>query len=137
MESMLIEHIVRRFAPLMAVVLLANCATTNTASSVNTKSLLSAAGFRVRTPETDAQKELYASLPAYKMERANVKGRVFYLYKDENARVAYVGHEPEYQRYRQLCEKQKMSENFYMSENMDSIQAHRWYGEWGAKVVWR
>jgi len=41
--------------------------------SSNAESLLSAAGFRVRTPETPKQKEIYATLPAYKVERATVK----------------------------------------------------------------
>jgi len=63
--------------------------------SSNTKSLLSAAGFRVRTPETAAQKELYAALAPHHVQRATVKGKVFYLYKDETAGVAYVGQEPE------------------------------------------
>ena len=111
------------------------CATTETTS--NTKSLLLAAGFRVRTPETPQQKEIYASLPAYKVERAARKGKVAYVYKDEKAGVAYVGHEPEYQRYKQLCEQKHVSQNFYMSEDMDRIQSHRFYGEWGAAVVWR
>ena len=67
--------------------------------STNTESLLSAAGFVVRTPQTDRQKQIYAALPPYKVERATVKDKVFYVYKDEKAGVAYVGHEPEYQRY--------------------------------------
>ena len=33
--------------------------------SANTKSLLTAAGFRIRTPEAPQQKEIYAALPAY------------------------------------------------------------------------
>jgi hypothetical protein len=137
--NVILTTIVRRYALLVAVLLLASCAGTGTepAATANTKSLLTSAGFRIRTPETAPQKELYSSLPAYKIERANVNGKVFYLYKDEKAGVAYVGHEPEYQRYKDLCQQQKMAESFYMSENMDSIQAHRWYGEWGAKVIYR
>jgi hypothetical protein len=42
----------------------------------NTKSLLSQAGFRVRTPQTAKQKELYATLPNNKVEHAIVKGKV-------------------------------------------------------------
>ena len=66
--------------------------------STNTESLLSAAGFVVRTPQTNRQKQIYAALPPYKVERATVKDKVFYVYKDEKAGVAYVGHEPAYQR---------------------------------------
>ena len=68
-----------------------------------TTSLLSEAGFRVRTPQTAKQKELYAALPSNKLERTTVKGKVFYVFKDEKAGVKYVGGEPEYRRYQQLC----------------------------------
>ena len=27
--------------------------------------------------------------------------------------------------------------NLYMSEDMDTIQSQRFYGEWGASVIWR
>jgi hypothetical protein len=124
------------FAPAVALLFLASCASTQTAST-NTKSLLTAAGFQAKTPQTEKQKEIYNGLPPNKIERGEWKGKVFYAYKDEKAGVAYVGHEAEYQRYKQLCQQQKMSQDFYMSENMDRIQTHRWYGEWGAAVVWR
>jgi hypothetical protein len=122
------------FAVTAGTMLLAACAS---APTTNTKSFLSAAGFRIRTPETPQQKEIYAALPAYKVERAVVKGKVFYVFKDEKAGVAYVGHEPEYQRYKQLCEQKHTEPSLYMSEDMDRIQSHRFYGEWGAAVVWR
>src|SRR4051794_26302593 len=74
--------------------------------SGNTKSLLSAAGFHTLTPQTAQQKEIYAALPAYKVERATVQHKVFYVFKDEKQGIAYVGHEAEYQRYRQLAMQQ-------------------------------
>jgi len=131
--------IVRHYVLLLAVISVAGCAgtTTETAGTANTKSLLAKAGFRIRAPQTAPQKELYAALTAYKIQAARVKGKVLYLYKDEKAGVAYVGHEPEYQRFCQLCRQQQVSESFTMSEDMDTIQAQRWYGEWGAQVVWR
>jgi len=117
----------------------AACAGTSstTSASANTKSLLSAAGFRVRTPQTPQQKEIYASLPANKVERAAYKGKTFYVYKDEAAGVAYVGREPEYQHYKQLSMEKQVPPNLYMSEDMDTIQSQRFYGEWGASVIWR
>ena len=120
-------------------ILFAGCAGTSSTSSAsaNTKSLLSTAGFRVRTPETPQQQEIYASLPANKVERAAYKGKTFYVYKDEAAGVAYVGREPEYQRYKQLSMEKKVEPTLYMSEDMDTIQSQRFYGEWGAQVIWR
>src|SRR6266481_10064592 len=76
--------------------------------SSNTESLLSAAGFVVRTPQTDRQKQIYAALPAYKVERATVNGKAFYVYKDEKKGVAYIGREAEYQRYQQLAVQQQI-----------------------------
>src|SRR5215475_8581409 len=92
--------------------------------SGNTTSLLSAAGFRARTPETPKQQELYAALPPYQVERATVKGKgVFYVYKDEKAGVAYVGREQEYQRYQQLAIQQQIAQNQYMAAQMQADAA--------------
>ena len=108
------------------VLFLAACAEME---SSNTKSLLSAAGFRVRTPETPQQKELDAALPAYHVERAKVPGKgVFYVYKDEKAGIAYVGREPEYQHYCQLAVQQRIARDQYMAWEMDRMYARRWYG---------
>ena len=104
--------------------------------SSNTKSLLSAAGFRVRKPETPAQKELYAALEPHHVQRATVKGKVFYLYKDEKAGIAYVGHEPEYQRYKQLAVQQRIAQDYYMAAEMNSMYANRWYGAWGTRGLY-
>src|SRR6516162_10792862 len=88
------------FCAAMAAFFVAGCAEMG---SANTTSLLTAAGFRARTPQTPKQQQMYAALPPYKVERATVKGKTFYVYKDEKAGVAYVGHEHEYQRYQQLA----------------------------------
>ena len=82
------------FAASVAALFLAGCA--GMASS-NTESLLTAAGFRARTPQTPKQQQIYAALPPYQVQRATVNGKVFYVYKDEKAGVAYVGREQEYQ----------------------------------------
>ena len=116
-----------------AALFLASCAEMG---SANTTSLLSAAGFRARTPQTPKQQELYAALPPYKVEHATVKGRAFYVYKDEKAGVAYVGHEPEYQRYRQLAVQQQIAQNYYMAAEMNSFYARGWYGAWGPPGLW-
>jgi hypothetical protein len=104
--------------------------------ATNTKSLLSAAGFQVRTPQTPRQTEVYAALPPYKVERATVKGKTFYVFKDEAAGVAYVGHEPEYQRYKQLAIQQQIAQDYYMAATMNSYYARGWYGAWGPTIWW-
>ena len=104
--------------------------------STNTTSLLSAAGFHTLTPQTAQQKEIYAALPAYKVERATVKGKTFYVFKDEKAGIAYVGREPEYQQYKNLCIQQRIAQDYYMAASMDRYYAGRWYGAWGPRRVW-
>jgi hypothetical protein len=109
------------------IIFFAGCATMETD---NTKSLLSAAGFRVRTPQTADQKELYAALPNNKMERGKVKGKVFYVFKDEKAGVAYVGGEAEHQRYQQLCTQQHVAQA--SEEKMSYNLAFKWMdNRWG------
>jgi hypothetical protein len=102
----------------------------------NTTSLLSAAGFHARTPQTPQQQQIYAALPPYKVEHATVKGRSFYVYKDEKAGLAYVGHEPEYQRYRQLAVQQQIAQDYYMAAEMNRAAAWGWYGAWGPRGLW-
>jgi hypothetical protein len=116
----------------VAMLFLAGCAT----QRVNTTNLLTAAGFRARTPQTPKQQQIYASLPSYKVERAVYKGKTFYVYKDEQAGVAYVGRESEYQAYKRLCIQQQIAQDYYSAAAMDRATAVRWYGAWGARAVW-
>lgn len=120
-------------AVIVSISLFAGCAEME---AHNTKSLLSKAGFRVRTPETPVQKEVYAALTPNKVERATYKNKTFYLYKDEKAGVAYVGREPEYQAYKRLCIEQKIAQDYYMAEQMDRAYAYRWYGAWGPRGMY-
>ena len=104
------------------------------AGSGNTTSLLSAAGFRVKTPQTPKQQQIYASLPPYQVERATVNGHVFYVYKDEKQGVAYIGREQEYQQYQQLAIQQQIAQNYYTAVAMDRAAAYGWYGAWGPRA---
>jgi hypothetical protein len=104
--------------------------------SANTESLLSAAGFRVRTPQTPKQQQIYAALPPYQVQRATAKGKVFYVYKDEKAGVAYVGREQEYQRYQQLAIQQQIARNQIMAAEMEQQAALDWYGGFGFRRIW-
>jgi hypothetical protein len=116
-----------------AVLSMAGCAGVG---SGNTTSLLTAAGFRVRTPQTPKQQQLYAALPSYKVERATIQGHIFYVYKDEKAGVAYVGREQEYQQYQQLAVQQQIAQNYYTAVAMDRAAAYGWYGAWGPRAFW-
>jgi hypothetical protein len=104
--------------------------------ATNTKSLLSAAGFHTVTPTTPLQKEVYAKMEPYHVERISMKGKTIYAFKDEKAGIAYVGHEPEYQRYKNLCIQQRIAQDYYMAATMDPYWSHRWYGAWGYRSMW-
>ena len=105
--------------------------------SANTTSLLSAAGFRARTPQTPTQQQIYVALPPYQVERATVKGKgVFYVYKDEKAGLAYIGREQEYQRYQQLAIGQQIAQDQYMAAELERDAAWRWYGAWRPTIWW-
>jgi len=101
------------------------CASMNASS---TEPLLSAAGFRVRTPQTTAQKEIYAALPPYKVQRGSYHGKIFYAYKNEQQGVAYVGGETEYQKYQQLAVQRRIAREQYEAAQMNQFMATRWYG---------
>ena len=120
-------------AALAGTILLTGCASM---TSANTESLLSAAGFRVRTPQTPKQQRIYAALPPYKVERATVNGKVFYVYKDEKAGVAYIGREAEYQRYQQLAIQQQIAQDQYMAAEMEQQAALDWYGGFAFRRIW-
>jgi hypothetical protein len=102
----------------------------------NTKSQLSAAGFHTVTPTTPLQKEVYAQMPSYRVQRISLKNKVIYAYKDESAGIAYVGHEPEYQRYKNLCIQQQIAQDYYMAYSMNPYWNNRWYGAWGYRAMW-
>jgi hypothetical protein len=127
------SNIVIGLATLAGVILLAGCASTG---SANTESLLTAAGFRVKTPQTPKQQQIYAALPPYQVERATVKGEVFYVYKDEKAGVAYVGREQEYQHYQQLAIQQQIAQNQIMAAEMEQQAALDWYGGFAVRRMW-
>jgi len=127
-------NVILIFAVAVATLVVAGCAGVG---SGNTTSLLSAAGFRVRTPQTPKQQQIYAALPAYQVQRATVPGKgTFYVYKDEKAGVAYVGREQEYQNYQQLSIQQQIAQNYYTAVAMDRAAAYGWYGAWGPRAFW-
>jgi hypothetical protein len=127
-------NVILIFAGAVTALLMAGCAGVG---SANTTSLLTAAGFRARTPETPKQQQLYAALPAYHVERATVPGKgVFYVYKDEKAGIAYVGREQEYQQYQQLAIQQQIAQDQYMAAQMQANAAWGWYGAWGPRAFW-
>jgi hypothetical protein len=99
--------------------------------AANQESLLAAAGFRERTPETQKQKDLYAAAESYKVHRVTFNGKTFYAYKDEKKGTAWIGGDAEYQRYQQLAIQQRISSEYYAAAEMNRDAAMGWYGAYG------
>ena len=104
---------------------------------VATQQTLLGAGFRPRTPETPRQKEIYASLPAYKVHRLEAGGQTYYLYKVESRGVAFVGREAEYQRYRQMARQDRLNESAYQATILDDAAAQSWSSAYSLERDWR
>lgn len=101
----------------------------------NQTSMLSAAGFVARTPENGKQQELYDALPAYKVHRATVNGKVIYAYKDEKKGLAYVGNESAYQEYQKLAIQRKIASDNYRAAELNREMAYGWYGAYSPYVI--
>ena len=127
MKTRIINSSLILILPAWGVIFFTGCASMETDN--NTKSLLSQAGFRQRTPQTAKQKEVYAALPNNKIEHASVKGKVFYVFKDEKAGVEYVGGEREHQRYQQLCMQQHVAQA--PEEDMNDFFTRSWSRQLG------
>lgn len=116
---------------LLALLALAGFSGCASVGSSNTKDLLTASGFRMRTPETPKQKELYAAAESYKVLRISLKDKVLYAYKDEKNGTAFVGDEAAYQQYRRLAIQQNIAEQQVMAAQMQREAANGWYGAYG------
>lgn len=110
---------------------LAGCASMG---STDTKNMLSAAGFRERTPETPRQKELFAAAESYKVMKITSNGKTFYAYKDEKNGTAFIGDETNYQEYQRLAMQHKIAEQQYQAAMMERQLAMNWYGAYGPYV---
>jgi hypothetical protein len=102
----------------------------------NTESLLSAAGFRTRTPSTPKQQALYSQMTPYKLERRQKKGKVLYTYADKQKGIVYVGGEAEYQQYKQLALRQSIAQSQLEAAEINETAALDWGPDWGPWQVW-
>ena len=115
---------------MLAALLLSACASSQ--PQATTVSLLGAAGFRLRTPETPKQKEIFARLPSYKVDSLIYEGRKYYVYKDEAKGLALVGSEAEYERYRQLARQERLSAGHQNAVMASEADAAMWHGAAGS-----
>jgi hypothetical protein len=103
----------------------------------NTESLLSASGFRIRTPSTAAQQAMCNRMTPYKLERRVRNGKVLYAYDDKAKNVVYIGGETEFQRYKQLGLQQSIAQqNLEAAEINEEASLYDFGPYWGPWNPW-
>jgi hypothetical protein len=126
--------------PLVAIALLLLAALAGCASyeAQNKESLLTAAGFRSRTPTTAKQQAMFNSMTPYKLERRIRNGKVLYAYADKQQNLVYIGGENEYQKYKQLAVQQSIAQDQLEAAqiNEDASLYNDWGPYWGPWNVW-
>lgn len=122
---------------LLLLVLFDGCASWDAASQ---ESLLSAAGFKTRTPSTPQQQTMFARMTPYTVERRERNGKVLYAYADKKQNLLYVGGEPEYQRYKQLGLQRSIADSqlqaAQINEDAALFDRSYWGPYWGPWDPW-
>jgi len=121
---------------LLLIVALAGFEGCASMDATNTESLLSAAGFRSRTPSTPKQQALYAQLTPYKLERREKKGKILYTYADKNKGIVYIGGESEYQQYKRLAVQQSIAQSQLEAAQINETASLDWGPDWGPWQIW-
>ena len=120
---------------LLLLAVLVGCASWD---AQNKESLLSAAGFRTRTPTTPNQQAMFNRMTPYKVERRIRNGKVLYAYADKQNNVVYLGGENEYQKYRQLALQQSIAQDQIEAAqiNEDASMYQDFGPYWGPWNIW-
>ena len=120
---------------LLLLAILAGCASWD---AQNKESLLSAAGFRTRTPSTANQVAMFNRMTPYKIERRIRNGKVLYAYADKQNNVVYLGGENEYQKYKQLALQQSIAQDQIEAAQInEDASLYNGFGPyWGPWNIW-
>ena len=103
----------------------------------NKETLLSAAGFRTRTPTTPQQQAMFNRMAPYKVERRVRNGKVLYTFADKQKNLVYIGGESEYQRYKQLGLQQQIAQNQLEAAQInEEASLYNWGPYWGPWNPW-
>jgi len=103
----------------------------------NKETLLSAAGFRTRTPTTPEQQAMFNRMVPYKVERRVRNGKVLYAYADKQRNLVFIGGEAEYQRYKQLGLQQSIAQDQLEAAQInEEASLYNWGPYWGPWNPW-
>jgi hypothetical protein len=120
---------------LLVLASLAGCASW---AAQNKESLLTAAGFRTRTPTTANQQAMFNRMTPYKVERRIRNGKVLYAFADKQNNVVYLGGEAEYQKYKQLALQQSIAQDQIEAAqiNEENSMYNDFGPYWGPWNIW-
>jgi hypothetical protein len=120
---------------LLLLAILAGCASWD---AQNKESLLTAAGFRTRSPSTANQVAMFNRMTPYKIERRIRNGKVLYAYADKQNNVVYLGGENEYQKYKQLALQQSIAQDQIEAAQIhEDASLYNGFGPyWGPWNIW-
>jgi hypothetical protein len=103
----------------------------------NKETLLSAAGFRTRTPSTPEQQAMFNRMVPYKVERRIRNGKVLYTYADKQRNLVFIGGEAEYQQYKQLGLQQSIAQDQLEAAQInEEASLYNWGPYWGPWNPW-
>jgi hypothetical protein len=124
-----LKHIFLVGAAVACTVLSVGCATTQTTTQ-NREAMLAAAGFKVITPKTAAQKQKLQNLPAGKVTMIQKTGKTYYVFPDPAHNQAYVGGPKQYRQYQQLRIDNKLAKESLETADMYQDTEMEW-SSWG------
>ena len=115
--------------------LIAGCASTQTASIEDKRTMLVAAGFKTITPKNAAQQQKLQTLKTGQVTQVQKNGKTYYVVADPSQNVVYVGGPQQYQNYQQLRAQKKLADENLEAAEMYNDAAMNW-GAWGGWGVW-
>src|SRR5262249_3491889 len=119
------------FVTICALAALSGCAPWGSSKQ---ESMLLAAGFRPRLPETPRQRELYDKVASFKLLHGTLNGQSVYAYKDHWKGLAFVGGPTDYRRYQELSYQEEKGHVDYVTEEMSAQMASGWYDAWSGRT---
>jgi hypothetical protein len=119
----------------VGIALLVGCATAQTTTQ-NREGILMAAGFKVITPKTAAQKQKLQNLPPGKVTMVQKRGKPYYVFPDPAHNQAYVGGPKQYEEYLQLRAEKKLAREDVQTAEMYQDSVMEWSMWSGGEGVW-
>jgi hypothetical protein len=98
--------------------------------------MLVAAGFKVITPKTPAQKQKLQDLPPRKVTMVQKRGKPYYVFPDPAHNQAYVGGSKQYEEYLQLRAEKKLAREDVQTAEMYQDSVMEWSMWSGGEGVW-